>query len=330
MSKLVTSFEPVKEYIYPSGNVYVMYNRENDFYIETTSMQDVDTHNKSQEVIMSDDPELIKRCLVPKEEKWLIAISTQFGCPQKCQFCLVPTLGFKGNLSREQMWEQLEYVFSRSPEVTKSQKIKVGFARMGEPQYNWRNILAVMRDMKSYRDGFRFLPCYNTILPKAKVEGKGPLDVIIDEVMPAKEFLDGFMHIQISVNSTNEEERKFLFGGADVVTLEEMKRAFNGLPNNNRLVTLNFICGAGWELDPRKLEGFDPNVFCVKITPLNITERTAANNLEDAIGWNWERMEKIKQSISSCGLKVITDVAAKTELPLCCGNLVHDYKRHRP
>ena len=109
-----------------------------------------------------------------------------------------------------------------------------------------------------------------------------------------------------------------------------MKHAFNGLPNNNRLVTLNFICGAGWELDPRKLEGFDPSVFCVKITPLNITERTAANNLEDAIGWNWGRMGKIKQSISSCGLKVITDVAAKTELPLCCGNLVHDYKRHRP
>ena len=326
----LTSFKFVKEYVYPSGSVYVLYNQTNDFYIETTSMQDVDTRNKSQEVITTDDPELIKQCLVPKEEKWLIAISTQFGCPQKCRFCLVPTLGFQGNLSRNQMWEQLEYVFSQNPEITHSQKIKVGFARMGEPQYNWQNVLAVMRDMKSYRDGFRFLPCYNTILPKVKVGGKGPLEVIIDEVMPVKELLDGFMHIQISVNSTNEDERKFLFGGADVATLKEIQSAFNGLPNSNRLITLNFICGAGWELDPKKLEGFDPNVFCIKITPLNITERTTANNLSDAIGWNWERMEKFKQSISSCGLRIITDVAAKAELPLCCGNLVQDYKRHNP
>ena len=144
-----------------------------------------------------------------------------------------------------------------------------------------------------------------------------------------KEYLDGFMHIQISTNSTNEDERKYLFGGADVVTIEEMKREFNNMPNNNRLITLNFICGAGWELDPNKLYGLDPNVFCVKITPLNITTATKEHGLEDAIQWNWENMNKIKEKVESCGLKVVVDVAAKAELPLCCGNLVQDYKRNR-
>lgn len=323
------NFELIKEYSYPSGSVYVSYNKEKDFYIETTSMQDVDTHNKSQSIIMTSDPELIKQNLVPMEDKWLIAISTQFGCPQKCKFCLVPTLGFHGNLSKNQMWEQLEMVFSKHPEVTHSEKIKVGFARMGEPQYNWKNILGVMRDMKTYREGFRFLPCYNTILPKAIIDGKGPIDVLKEEVMSVKEYLDGFMHVQISTNSTNEDERRLLFGGANVVTIEEMKREFNNIPNNNRLITLNFICGAGWELDPNKLYGLDPNVFCIKITPLNTTTRTEENNLEDAIKWNWENMYKIKESVESCGLKVVVDVAAKTELPLCCGNLVHDFKNHK-
>ena len=106
-------------------------------------MQDVNTKNKSQEIIMTGDENLIKQNLVPIDEKWLIAISTQFGCPQKCKFCLVPELGFHGNLTSEQMWEQLEMVFSMHPEVTKSDKIKVGFARMGEPMYNWQNILQV-------------------------------------------------------------------------------------------------------------------------------------------------------------------------------------------
>lgn len=323
------NFELVKEYQYPSGSVYVSYDKEKDFYIETTSMQDVDTRNKSQDIIMSGDPELIKQNLVPMDKKWLIAISTQYGCPQKCKFCLVPTLGFHGNLSREQMWEQLEMVFDKHPEVTKSDKIKVGFARMGEPQYNWKNILSVMKDMKTYNDGFTFLPCYNTILPKVKVGGKGPVEVIKEEVMSVKEYLDGFMHIQISTNSTDEEERKILFGGADVITIEEMKHNFNNMPNNNRLITLNFICGAGWELNPDKLYGLDPNVFCVKITPLNVTTQTEKNGLRDAIEWNWENMYRIKENVEKCGLKVIVDVAAKTELPLCCGNLVHDYLNHK-
>ena len=48
-------FELVKEYAYPSGSVYVLYNKEKDFYIETTSMQDVNTKGKSQEIIMRDN-----------------------------------------------------------------------------------------------------------------------------------------------------------------------------------------------------------------------------------------------------------------------------------
>ena len=42
------NFELVKEYKYPSGSVYVLYNKEKNFYIETTSMQDVNTKGKSQ------------------------------------------------------------------------------------------------------------------------------------------------------------------------------------------------------------------------------------------------------------------------------------------
>ena len=43
----------------------------------------------------------------------------------------MPELGFYGNLSKDEMWEQLEFVFSQYSEVTKSDKIKVGFVRIG-------------------------------------------------------------------------------------------------------------------------------------------------------------------------------------------------------
>lgn len=38
-------------------------------------------------------------------------------------------------------------------------------------------------------------------------------------------------------------------------------------------------------------------------------------------------MNKIKEKVESCGLKVVVDVVAKAELPLCCGSLIQDYKK---
>lgn len=69
--------------------------------------------------------------------------------------------------------------------------------------------------------------------------------------------------------------------------------------------------------------------ICVKITPLNTITATNEHGLKDAIQWNWDNMNNIKEKVENCGLKVFVDVAAKAELPLCCGNLVQDYKSKR-
>ena len=49
-------FEFVKEYKYPSGSVYVLYNKEKNFYIETTSMQDVNTRGVPPQDVLSWGP----------------------------------------------------------------------------------------------------------------------------------------------------------------------------------------------------------------------------------------------------------------------------------
>ena len=35
----------------------------------------------------------------------------------------------------------------------------------------------------------------------------------------------------------------------------------------------------------------------MKITPLNVTTATKEHGLEDAIQWNWENMNKIKEKV---------------------------------
>ena len=40
---------------------------------------------------------------VDLSEKWVATISTQKGCPMRCQFCDCPKFGFHGNVSRDEM-----------------------------------------------------------------------------------------------------------------------------------------------------------------------------------------------------------------------------------
>ena len=42
----------------------------------------------------------------PLQEKWVVTLSTQYGCPMKCKFCDVPNVKFKGNATFEDMKER--------------------------------------------------------------------------------------------------------------------------------------------------------------------------------------------------------------------------------
>ena len=50
---------------------------------------------------------------VPKEKKWVLIISTMFGCPVKCRMCDSGNF-YKGKLSREQMISQIDFLVKES------------------------------------------------------------------------------------------------------------------------------------------------------------------------------------------------------------------------
>jgi len=315
----------------PSGRVFIAHDTEKDAWLEFTEMQDVPCE-KHHEVYLSEDPEVIKNSLVPHNEKWLLTVSTQYGCSFKCRFCDVPLVPFKGNIPAERIVEQIDLIFENSPHVEGSDKVKIGFARMGEPVMNWKNVLGVIESLKDYkrdyRKGFRFLPCFNSILPMVKnVEGKD-IYGIIEEVMRVKEeVFDGFLHFQISANSTDEEKRRELFGGAKVLPLKEAVRFINQFKVHNRTVTLNFIWGEGWELDGAKMQdmGIDPQKFAIKIIPLNRTSRGEDFGLKTVANYrNPDLLDAKGKELAQYGYNVVTDTIAKCEeAGLCCGQLVH-------
>jgi 23S rRNA (adenine2503-C2)-methyltransferase len=73
----------------------------------------------------------------PRREKWVLIVSTLFGCPVGCLMCDAGQT-YGGKLSAEQILAQIDFlVKERYPDgVIDVEKFKIQFARMGEPAFN--------------------------------------------------------------------------------------------------------------------------------------------------------------------------------------------------
>lgn len=317
----------IKDVLYlPSGRIFIQ-NTKDGYVIESTEMRDVAVDGKLHiEVRESQNPQEIWKHLVSYKEKWLLTVSTQKGCVHNCKFCDVANLPFKGNLSKEEIEEQIVNLLLCSPYVTKSNKVKIGFARMGEPAWNVENVSGAMQNLpnisKSLGRDFNWLPCFNTILPKKA----NVLEYIINF---KEEVYNGYLHLQISCNSTDEQQRKDLFAGADVVPIDEIINAVNKQNITKRTVTLNFIVMEGIEVSVEKLRkmGLNGNKFTVKFIPLNNTNNARNHKLETYANYsNYEKLVALGNEFKRNGVPVVIDAIAKCEeAGLCCGQLAQIY-----
>jgi 23S rRNA (adenine2503-C2)-methyltransferase len=302
----------------PSGRIFLAKTDDN-YGIEFTEMQDVTIDGKLHaEVREATDPRIIWKHLVPHAEKWLITVSTQKGCPHKCKFCDVAGLPFKGNLTADEILQQINLIMYHSRHVGSTRKAKIGFARMGEPAWNIDNVDLAIQDMQKIHFQHKWLPCFNTILP-SKCTGT------IEHVLDIKNRQNGFLHFQISCNSTDENTRKDLFGGADVVPIDELVATINKHKITGRTVTLNFIVMDGVEVSIDKLKKMklDSGKFVVKLIPLNDTKRAADAKLKTFANYsNYDKLLKLKNQFERNGIPVVVDAIARCEeAGLCCGQL---------
>jgi len=146
-------------------------------------------------------------------EDWLTAcVSSQVGCPLNCSFCATGKMGFKRNLTAEEIVDQILYW---------NQKIypkyigRVVFMGMGEPFLNWDNILTAINIINS-KDGL------NIGARKISISTAGVVDKI-------KEFadLDTQINLAISLHSADQKTRESFMPIAKEFTLSQLKNACN-------------------------------------------------------------------------------------------------------
>jgi 23S rRNA (adenine2503-C2)-methyltransferase len=215
---------------------------------------------------------------IPREEKWVLIISTLYGCPVKCKFC--DSGGFyNGKLSKEDIFDQIDFMVStRFPNRKLSiPKFKIQFARMGEPALN-PAVLDVLDEFDQRFDAPGFLPSVSTIAP---IGCESFLERLLE--IKNEKYLGNFQ-MQFSIHTTDEERRNWLIPVRkwSFQQIADFGKRFKS--KEDKKITLNFALAKENVIDTDVLlKYFDPDIFLIKITPINPTYKAEENHLSSAI-----------------------------------------------
>lgn len=110
---------------------------------------------------------------MPLTEKWVITISTQYGCSMGCKFCDVPKVGAGRNATLNDLCNQILTAIRQHPEVKHTKRLNIHYARMGEPTWNHdviANALSLHDIVRPYIGDSLIHPVVSTMLPKHNCE----------------------------------------------------------------------------------------------------------------------------------------------------------------
>jgi 23S rRNA (adenine2503-C2)-methyltransferase len=259
-----------------------------------------------------------------RQEKWVLMISTLYGCPVGCAMCDAGGY-YHGKVSKEAMFAQIDHMVLRyyPNRVIPCQQFKIQFARMGEPAFN-PAVLDVLEELPQRYDVPGFMPSISTIAPKGA-------DVFFERILEIKQlqYAGGNFQFQYSIHTTDEARRDEIIP-VKKWSFEQMaafgERFF--MPGD-RKITLNFALAEGQPVDPQVLlHHFDPQKFLIKITPLNPTYQAAEFGLTSYIDPRQEEREyEIVDALREAGYQVIMAVGEVEEnyIGSNCGQYVRKH-----
>lgn len=320
----ITALPLTKHLRVPTGDIAVC--QGDSGLLELVSVADYgkEKNLKADFLGLTNEPQPFQHApLLPLEDKWVVTISTQYGCHMMCAFCDVPKVGTGVNVSFADLAGQILTGIKLHPEVKNTNRLNVHFARMGEPTLN-RGVLECARWLKEASLPVQadcVHPVVSTMMPKNNML----LKKFITEWMEIKNSLfEGEAGLQISINSTNRREREEMFQG-NALDLESISNVMRGFYPKGRKITLNFAL-AGYEIDPDALlKWFDPRHYLVKLTPMHRTETAEEHGIRTTDGYrDYYPYREHERALSSAGYDVIVFLASEYEDlgRITCGNAI--------
>jgi 23S rRNA (adenine2503-C2)-methyltransferase len=247
---------------------------------------------------------------LPIERKWVLMVSTMYGCPVGCQMCDAGGY-YQGKPSKGDILAQIDFlVRQRYPQgQIPSAQWKIQFARMGEPSLN-PAVLEVLDELPTRYHAPGLMPSISTIAPKSA-------DKFFERLLEIKneKYAGGQFQFQYSLHTTDQELRDQLIP-VKKWSFAEMSAFGNRFyAPNDRKITLNFALSKDYPLDPDILvDYFDPQKYLIKITPLNPTYRARENQLSSYIDpLREDQQYEVVQALQAAGYQAIVSVGELEE-----------------
>ena len=257
-------------------------------------------------------------------DKLVVTVSSQKGCPMRCDFCDCPKFGFKGNVSEVELVSEITTGIALSG-INRGKRLNVHFARMGEPTFNEDVIWAAKDIAKMVTDesGTTYFEEYHPVVSTMMPKGNKRLKIFLYWwIRTGYEYggEDGF-GLQFSINTLDEEKRNAMFRNCSL-SLQEIGDIIKELPApKKRKFTLNFAVTSDSNLDPELMDKyFDKDKCIVKITPIHETREATDNGYE--IVKDFDVYEKFEKPLVEAGWQVIVFVPSAEEDSdrITCGN----------
>ena len=264
--------------------------------------------------------------IMPLSEKWVITISTQYGCSMNCKFCDVPKVGHGLNATINDLNNQLIKGLELHPEIHSTKRLNLHYARMGEPTFNYNVInhaKQLHKVVRPYIGNSMIHPVVSTMLPNKNKK----LMNFLNEWCDIKNYTyRGDAGLQFSINSTDDNQRNDMFSN-NSLSLKEISEIGNLLPDPvGRKYALNFALADEYIVNAETLvKLFNPKKFMCKITPLHKTNSCDSNGIITTGGYDsYTPYKEVENELKKVGFDVLVFIPSYDEdLGLItCGNAI--------
>ena len=271
--------------------------------------------------------DLIETVLIsPKPGTWSACISCQVGCAMGCRFCATGKMGFKRNLTTEEITDQVlfwrQYLKRNNIEGSFSNIVYMG---MGEPFLNWDNVSESIKnliDEKIFGFGSRSL----SVSTSGIVEGIEKLAMEFPQV-----------NLAISLHFASDKKRDLYMPVNKMDNLESLRNALKQyFETTNRKIFLEYIMLDGINdtaLDAKLLADYIYSIGNTHLLHVNliryntITEKTELNSESELSSEGIKnsssktRTQLFKQELEKHRVNATIRKSLGEEIKAACGQL---------
>ena len=119
------------------------------FHVTTIYKEAISQDKTIKFIFQLYDGYFIEGVLIPSSDRVTACISSQVGCPLKCDFCATGTMGLTRNLLFREIIDQYALMNRRSKEAYQNNITNFVFMGMGEPLLNYENVTTAINLLTS-------------------------------------------------------------------------------------------------------------------------------------------------------------------------------------